>query len=384
MSAWLSLLIGAVLGAFASLVTAVYLQDRWKESSDRRRRLRRSRAITKSWAEEDGPITIAGISTSVYLVEGDGRLVIEPKNIRIDIRSTRAELPAVVSAARERLVRQLAASARSDKRVVSSWNSNNMVALTRYRVTRTPQREDSVLQLEACPNDYATFAATALRLDEEVDISSSRNERVSTTLRREFFPTNAAIAESIRRPLPFLANGVGVALLAFTDDNKVLLVHRRMESRARPGECDVTVVEGIDAGFDSVGSGSLDIYSTALRGCREELGVDISTSDVSILAFGVDMTYYQWNFLGMIDIKLTADEVIAQHALHAKDRWEGRLEQVNLDPASVFERMRQEKIWDCGLVTAYLALSKKCGPGATRAAAEKVFRLPNRKAPWHR
>lgn len=108
MSAWLSLVIGAALGAFVSLVAAVYLQDRWKESSDRRRRLRRSRAITKSWLEEDGPITVAGILTSVYLVEGDGHLVIEPKNIRVDIRSTRAELPAVVSAAREKLVRQLA------------------------------------------------------------------------------------------------------------------------------------------------------------------------------------------------------------------------------------------------------------------------------------
>lgn len=384
MSAWLSLLIGTVLGAFVSLLAAVYLQDRWKESSDRRRRLRRSRAITKSWVDEDGPITIAGIPTSVYLVEGDGYLVIEPQNIRIDIRSTRAELPVAVSAAREKIVRQLAASARSDKHRVSPWNSVNMVALTRYRITRTAQREDSALHLEACLSDYATFAATVLRLDEEVNISGPHDERASTTLRGEFFPTTTAIVKSIRRPLPFLANGVGIALLAFTDDGKVLLTHRRLESRARPGECDVTVVEGIDADFDSAGSGRLDIYSTALRGCREELGVDISTTDVSVLAFGVDMTYYQWNFLGMVDIKLTADQVIAQHALHAKDRWEGQLEPVELDPVNVFKRMRQEKIWDCGLVTAYLALSKKCGAGSTRAAAEKVFGLPNRKAPWHR
>lgn len=384
MSPWLSLLIGAVLGAFLGLLASVYLQDRWKDSSDRRHRLRRSREISRTWIEEDGPIAIAGILTSVYLVEGDGYLVIEPQNIRIDVRSARAELPIVVSASREKLVRQLAASSRSDKHMVSPWNSPNMVALARYRITRTADREDSALHLEARLNDYATFAATVLQLDEEIGMSNSTGESISTTLRREFFPTTAEIVKSIRTPLPFLANGVGVTLLAFTDDNKVLLTHRRMESRARPGECDVTVVEGIDAGFDSIGSGRVDIYSTALRGCREELGVDISTSDVSILAFGVDMNYYQWNFMGMLDIKLTADEVIAQHALHAKDRWEGKLEPVNRDPASVFERMRQEKIWDCGLVTAYLALSKKCGTGPTRSAAEKVFGLPNQKAPWHR
>jgi hypothetical protein len=384
MSAWLSLLIGAVLGAFVSLLAAVYLQDHWKESSDRRRRLRRTRAIVKSWIEDDGPIAIAGIPTSVYLVDGDGHLVIEPQNVRIDIRSTRAELPMAVSVAKEKLVRQLAASARSNKHIVSSWNSTNMIALTGYRISRTAEREDSTLHLEACLSDYATFAATVLRLDEEIGTSGTQDERVSTTLRRAFLPTNDAVIDSIRRPLPFLANGVGIALLAFTDDDKVLLTRRRLESRARPGECDVTVVEGIDANFDAGGSGKLDIYATALRGCREELGVDISTNDVSILAFGVDMTYYQWNFMGMVDIKLTADEVIAQHALHAKDRWEGKIEYVKLDAATVFEGMRQNKIWDCGLVTAYLALSKKCGARQTREAAEKVFGLPNRKAPWHR
>ncbi len=383
MSALLSLLVGAVLGAFVGLLAAVYLQDRWKESIDRRRRLRRSRAITRSWVE-DGPIAIAGILTSVYLVEGDGHLVIEPQNVRVNVRSARAELPAVISARRDKIARKLAASTRSNERIVSPWNSANMIALTAYRISRTAEREDSVLQLDTCLSDYATFAATVLHLDDEIDISPAGGKRSVTTLRQKFFPSDMAIIESVRRPLPFLANGVGITLLAFTDDDKVLLTHRRLESRARPGECDVTVVEGIDANFDAIGSGRLDIGATALRGCREELGVEVSARDVSILAFGVDMTYYQWNFMGMVEIKLTADEVMAQHALHAKDRWEGKVEPVKLDAVSVFERMRQEKIWDCGLVTAYLALSKKCGAGSTREAAERVFGFPKREAPWHR
>jgi hypothetical protein len=90
------------------------------------------------------------------------------------------------------------------------------------------------------------------------------------------------------------------------------------------------------------------------------------------------------DFLGMVDIKLTAGEVITQHALHEKDRWKGKLEPVKLDAASVFERMRQETIQDCGLVTLCLALSRKCGTGPTRVAAEKAFGLPDRKAPPHR
>ena len=384
MSTWLSLLAGAVLGAFASLVVAVYLQDRWKASTDRRRRLRRTRAISRSWSESDGPITIAGIPTSVNLIEGDGFLVIEPQNARVDIRSTRAELPALVMTAREKVARQLTASSRNKKQTVSSWNSRSMIALTGYHISRTSEGEDATVHLEACLSDYATFAATVLRLDEEIDEPYTQGERASTTLRREFLSTPAAVAESVRRPLPFLANGVGIVLLAFTDDDKVLLVHRRLESCARPGECDVTVVEGIDANFDSGGAGRLDIYATAVRGCQEELGVDVSASDVSILAFGVDMRYYQWNFLGLVDIRLIADEVIARHAMHAKDRWEGKLEPVKLDAVSIFERLRQDKIWDCGLVTTYLALCKKCGVRTTREASDKVFGFRDRKPPWQR
>ena len=250
MSTWLSLLAGAVLGAFASLAVAVYLQDRWKASSDRRRRLRRTKAIGRAWTESDGPITIAGIPTSMHLIEGDGFLVIEPQNVRVDIRSTRAELPALVVMAREKVAKQLATSRRNEDHSVSSWNSANMIALTGYHISRTAEREDATVHLKACLNDYATFSATVLRLDEEIDKPDAHGGRVSTTLRREFLPTPAVVIESVRRPLPFLANGVGVALLAFTDDDKVLLVHRLLESRARPGECDVTVVEGIDGVAD--------------------------------------------------------------------------------------------------------------------------------------
>jgi hypothetical protein len=95
------------------------------------------------------------------------------------------------------------------------------------------------------------------------------------------------------------------------------------------------------------------------------------------------MTYYQWNFLGMVDLRWTADAVRAQHAIHAKDRWEGKLVSVELDPVTVFDRLRHDKIWDLGLATTYLALCKKCGTSPVREAADKAFGVPNRKAPWH-
>src|SRR6476660_9906588 len=116
-------------------------------------------------------------------------------------------------------------------------------------------------------------------------------------------------------------------------------------------------------------AGTLDVVLAATRGCREELGIDVSANDVQILAFGVDMTYYQWSFVGLVDAGLTAAEIREQHGLHAKDRWEGRLETVPATPRAVFSVFKQNGVWDLGLVTAYLALSYRGSPDSVRRAA---------------
>src|SRR6266540_3744560 len=86
-----------------------------------------------------------------------------------------------------------------------------------FRREETRSRGNWQLRLEAM-SEYATFAATVLHLDDEIDISPAGGKRSVTTLRQKFFPSDMAIIESVRRPLPFLANGVGITLLAFTDD----------------------------------------------------------------------------------------------------------------------------------------------------------------------
>src|SRR5258708_8730497 len=352
-------LAGVILGSVASLACAVYFQDPWKAIVDRHSRLRRARAISRVHVEDQGPITIAGNLTTVYLVEGNGQMVLEPKNVAVSLRSARALLPELVVAARDKVKRQLAASSHRSNQRVFSWNSTSMVALSDYKISRSLAREDPVIRLETCITDYATFAATVLQLDKEIEKPIGQDDHLLSTLRREFFPTAASITKSVRDPLPFLANGVGVMLLGFTDDNKVLLGRRHHESRARPGERDVSVVEGMDSNFDSDGTDRLDIYLTAVRGCPEELGITVAPEDISILGFAVDMTYYQWNFLGLVETRSTAAEVVANQILHAKDRWEGKLEPGDLDPARIFERLQQDKIWALGLITIYLALCKR-------------------------
>ncbi|REH48550.1 hypothetical protein BCF44_105409 [Kutzneria buriramensis] len=374
------LVLGVLLGGPFGVICAVLFQDRWKARVERRKRLHVANAITRMQHQGDGMIHIAGRPTTVHLVEGDGSLVLEPEHVDIDIQRDPVPLPPEVAAVRERVLREMDVDRGNSVGVVPTWNSKRLVALRGYRISRTSRHEKSRMQLETAPVDYATFCATVLRLDEEFERVDGSGATVRTTLRRDYLTSDDAVV----RPVPFLANGLGIALLAFTDDDKVLLGRRRPTARARGGERDVSVVEGMHSKMDRNPDGSLSAYRTAVRGCEEELGVQVEPADVRLLGFAVDMKYYQWNFYGRVNVRLSAAEVIEAQRLHAKDRWEAKLEPVDLDPEAIFERMRQDGIWDTGLVAAYLALCSRLGPEPVRRAAERVFGAKPDHVPWRR
>jgi hypothetical protein len=133
-----------------------------------------------------------------------------------------------------------------DTGVASAWNSKTLVALHSYRISRTDKKEKPSLHLDTSPVDYATFCGTVLSLDEEFERIDGNGVKVQTTLRRDYLTAE----DTVLKPVPFLANGLGVVLLAFTDDDKALLGRRRQTAKARKGERDVSVVEGIHAKLD--------------------------------------------------------------------------------------------------------------------------------------
>ncbi|HEV2782158.1 MAG TPA: NUDIX domain-containing protein [Actinophytocola sp.] len=374
------LVAGVVLGGFVSLVLTVRFEDRWKARLRRRGNARLAGAVRRMRAEADGPVHVAGFATSVYLVEGDGELVLEPEDIRIRLRGGRAELPGDVVSLRDRVVKELRAARRASVGVAPSWDSRSLVALRGYRIARAGVREDARITLDVTRVDYATFAATVLRLDAEFEWNG-----VPTTLRRAYLQAPTLERRAVAQPVPFLANGVGIALVAFTDDDRLLLARRRVNTSARGGERDVGVVEGMHADLDlAARGGGLNPYETAVRGCREELGVNVEPADVRLLGFAVDMAYYQWNFVGFVELRKTSDEVLEAQRLHAKDRWEAKLEPVAIDPEVVFTRIRHDGMWDMGLVATYLALCTRCGVGAVARAAERVLGSRPARPPWRR
>lgn len=127
---------------------------------------------------------------------------------------------------------------------------------------------------------------------------------------------------------------------------------------------------------DATGGGRLDVTSSAVRGCRKELGLDVAPRDVRLLALAVDMKFYQWSFFGLVDARCSAHEVLQRKSVNAKDKWEGRLEVLQVleaDPVIVLERLEADGAWDAALVCAYLAFCSRNGFSATRKAAERMF-----------
>jgi TIR domain len=324
-------------------------------------------------ASEERPVAISGRRTDVYLVEGDGETVLEPQHTTISLRSSKIDLPPIIVELRQHIVARLEASRPPAGGGVAMWNSPYMATLTGYRRSRTPIHEHVVMNLDMNVTDYATFAATVLSLDSEIEKVTQDGLPVKTTLRHEYFPTSTDASRAVNKPVPFLANGVGVVLLAFTDDDEVILTRRRDSSRARPGQRDVSVVEGIHTIHDATGSNRVDAYLTAIRACREELGVSVTNNDVQLLGFGVDMKYYQWNFFGTVELRCTSDDAMELHAMNAKDRWEGQLQAVAANPVTVFQQLHSDRTWDTALVATYLAFCKRIGVARTRRAAAQVF-----------
>jgi hypothetical protein len=257
----LDAVLGAFLGAVVSLALAVTYQDRIHDWVARQRRVRRARALRRVQVVDHGPIQIGGHQSAVHLVEGDGTLVLDEPHLIVHLRESGVELPEFLEVRRQQIGAQLA-----NRRAgtVQTWDSPHLIALNAYRISRSATREDAILELDCTQTDYATFAATVLGLDDELD-QTGIGYGANTTLRQTFLSADRA-RDAIDHPIPFLANGVGVALLAFTDDGQVILGRRRSDSRARPGGLDVSVVEGVHALYDAIGPTRLSVEQACVRG----------------------------------------------------------------------------------------------------------------------
>ena len=358
----LELILGYLVSGFVGILIGVLFDEPLR--SAKQRFIRWIKNVKRRKEEIPSPLEfeLGSLKTSFIVVDGDGKFEYTPTTLICRFEDRIIELPPDVAQLREKIGKEEAE--RKIQGLPYRWNGP-LYALERYAVGRTSKDENLELVLTLRPTDHYTFRATVLSLDTPLrDLSGEY------TLREKYLKDHYP-----SKPVEFLATGLGINVAVISKDEKVLFAMRDESVRCRAGELDGSIAEGVDPMQDhAINSPGPDFYRTAARGVEEELGVEISQSDIKFLGFGVDMDYYQWNLIGVVYVDKSADEILRDRTRGTKGKWENRkVFSVHSDPRTVFEFLKDKKIWSTGLVTIYWALVHKHGKNKVKDSADLVF-----------
>ncbi|MHA1680293.1 MAG: toll/interleukin-1 receptor domain-containing protein [Promethearchaeota archaeon] len=287
-----------------------------------------------------------GIRTDWITVDGNGIRSYTPENVSMKVTHKDHPLPPPLKKLREQIEKE-----NEDKKArgeSGSWNGPKY-AMNAYTVERTIPDEHMRIRISLRMSDYYNFLATVGSFDKVVDKGRTSRELFLSTVKAQ----NLLIPE--------LAHGIGTCLLALTSDDYFLFTRRSTDVGPRKNEFDVSIIEGIQPQIDINDRGLPDVFKAITRGTWEELGVEISRDDVVLLGFGVDMHYYQWNFIGYVNLSKTKEEITKALELRP-DKFESKIFYfVKADPSTVIKYLENKTIWASGLITIFWSLVNICG-----------------------
>jgi hypothetical protein len=297
------------------------------------------------------------------VIDGDGKASYRKDTIETRLEES-PQLPEEIMNFRSMIEKR--ESLKKSNGLQAQWNGP-LVGLKRYAIRRTIPEEDLAITLTFFETDYFTFLATVGSLDVNL-----HEPPAYFSLRQKYL----ANPMTDFQPIPFLAQGFGIALVAIGADGKLIFALRSPDSGIRPNELDVTVVESVhpylDASPDQPGP---DLYKTAVRGAKEEAGFEIQENQITFLGFGVDQEYYQWEMIGLIRLNLSADEALSSRSRGTGGKWETRrFQTISSNPKTVFQFLKYSKLWAIGWVAVYWALVHEYGSREVDEAARRVFR----------
>ncbi|NPU09939.1 hypothetical protein HL666_04120 [Bradyrhizobium sp. 83002] len=160
--------------------------------------------------------------------------------------------------------------------------------------------------------------------------------------------------------LTHLTSGVGVVVNVVCARDDSIVIGQRQNVSFRRDEFDVAVVEGIRPTANVNRLGRIDLFAVVRRALDEELGLKYSQvaigrdsesliKDLRVVGFGVDLRYYQYNFLCNVVLDAEFSDVAAMWT-HAVDRRENKkLYHWPADLEEVIQRIRVSDIWSAGM-----------------------------------
>lgn len=166
--------------------------------------------------------------------------------------------------------------------------------------------EVPILRLSFCPTDYFTSLVT--------DFNSGNPTR----------DRYAQIVDITHSPVPEFATIVGVNIGLVTSDGYYIAGERggRVAIGAYQLTCSVNenMLRPTDAGKD----GTPDPFRTAVRGAREELGIELEPNQITFTHFTVELELCEYSLYGWAHIRQTRKEVEQLRSIYAKDSWESK------------------------------------------------------------
>lgn len=359
----MELVISSLVGALFGLLVGIIFEESLYRT--KKRFLKWVHTISyrpRSHIHHPETFSLGKLKTSWLTIDGDGDLTYTPETIKCVVDGTPWPLPPDIKEIRDSIENR--EIEKKNQGLNYQWNGP-LYALDRYVVSRTVPNEDMEITLVFRPTDYYTFQATVMSLDDNLV-----QPPATLTLRQKYLQ-----GRDLAQPIPFLANGFGIVLVILTKDRKLIFARRHQNTGMRPGEFDVSVVEGTHPVLDRLTTQrGPDIYRTVIRGALEELGIELIQSDITFLGFGVDVEYYQWALLGVACIEQTVEQALELRRRGISGKWENEtFEVVDSDPIRVFNYVRNRKIWSAALVAVYWALVHEYGRRRVDIAVKQVF-----------
>lgn len=276
-------------------------------ASERDGSMKRSSAFPEI-EERDGCFSFGELKTTWKTLDGDGKGIYLPQNIRTHYIPFANSLPAELQTRKEQIQREQ--EQRKEQGLSSFWNGE-IYALDRFVIGREPVHENMTLDLWFRPSDYYTFLATNMSLKEPT--------------MREKYLSDIDWYETI----PHFSHSFGVSLAVVTSDGYTLFTQRGKNVGTRPGTYEGSVVEGLSRPIDrGTTSEAPDVYRCACRGLAEELGlhesIDFSASDITFLSFGIDTRYALRGLTGMVKVKKSAEKILRLWENGVRDKFENQ------------------------------------------------------------
>lgn len=319
--------------------------------------------------------TLGPLKTPLVIIDGNGRDSYTPETVHCHYDPTPTTLPPEIVAIKDKITAEQDARRRAGQHYM--WNGL-IYGLKRYSRGRTQDDERMEINLWFKPADWFWECATGLSLDKETVYDSQTGRQV--TLREKYMApvdwTDPAV-----QPVPEIANSFGVALALLTADQHLVFTVRSGLVGAMPGVHNIAINEGAYRPTDRSEFGDQpDLYRTVKRGAYEELGLELRTEDIMLLALTVDTDQSDWVFLGYAQTQLTLSEVYDKRRLSAKDRWEiAQLEAVPFTPRAALQYIATHRPWSpAALASTYYTLVNHFGAKAVDAAVRTFLHNADR------